>query len=241
MPRIRTIKPEFFRSDDVSALPLRARLTWIGLWTQCDDQGRMKDHVKLIKAGVWPLDPVSLADIEDDLRTLAAAGRIVRYQADGERYLAVTNWSRHQKINRPTVSHIPPPPNGPAPAEHYASEPKGTDNHNSTSTHGAFTEDSRGERKGKEGKGRDTRASFDTELPADHSPTPEPPLKCEEHTNIANPPPCGGCKDARREHMAWLAARNARIAAMPKCPTHRGQPAHNCSGCRADHLAGATA
>jgi hypothetical protein len=34
----------------------RARLTWIGLWTQCDDQGRTKDHVKLIKADVWPPD-----------------------------------------------------------------------------------------------------------------------------------------------------------------------------------------
>lgn len=58
MARIRTIKPSFFRSEDVAALPLRARLLWIGLWTQCDDQGRTKDNKQLIKdrrAGVTRL------------------------------------------------------------------------------------------------------------------------------------------------------------------------------------------
>jgi hypothetical protein len=42
MPRIRSIKPDFFKSEDVAALPLRARLLWIGLWTQCDDHGRTR-------------------------------------------------------------------------------------------------------------------------------------------------------------------------------------------------------
>lgn len=110
MARIRSIKPGFFTSEDVSRLPLRARLTWIGLWTHCDDQGRAKDNVKLIKAAVWPLDGVSLRDIEEDLATLAAHGRIVRYEVDGRRYLAVTNWGDHQKPNRPTTSRLPAPP-----------------------------------------------------------------------------------------------------------------------------------
>ncbi|WP_433225494.1 hypothetical protein [Actinomadura formosensis] len=110
MARIRSIKPGFFASEDVSALPLRARLTWIGLWTHCDDKGRTKDNVKLIKAAVWPLDDVSLRDIEDDLTTLAGHGRIVRYEVAGQRYLAITNWGDHQRVNKPTPSKIPPPP-----------------------------------------------------------------------------------------------------------------------------------
>ncbi len=110
MARIRSIKPGFFTSEDVSELPLRARLTWIGLWTHCDDQGRAKDNVKLIKAAVWPLDDVSLREVEDDLATLAAHGRIVRYEVDGRRYLVVVNWHDHQKPNRPTPSKLPAPP-----------------------------------------------------------------------------------------------------------------------------------
>lgn len=150
MPRIRSIKPGFFTSEDVSRLPLRARLTWIGLWTHCDDQGRAKDNVKLIKAAVWPLDPVTLRDIEEDLATLAAHGRIVRYEVDGRRYLAVTNWSDHQKPNRPTPSKIPAPPKDlpPPPAADGASGDSPTD-------HTPLTEDARtphdrrgGERRG---------------------------------------------------------------------------------------------
>jgi hypothetical protein len=109
MARIRTIKPDFFVSDTVSALPLRARLTWIGLWTHCDDYGRCRDNTKLIKAAVWPLDDVSIRDIEIDLNTLADRGLIYRYVVDGKNYLAVTSWAEHQKVDRPSKSTIPPP------------------------------------------------------------------------------------------------------------------------------------
>ena len=95
MARIRNIKPEFFTSEAVSELPIRARLTWIGLWTHCDNHGRARDNVKLIKAAVWPLDEVTLKDIEEDLATLARHGRIVRYSVRGKRYLVITNWGEH--------------------------------------------------------------------------------------------------------------------------------------------------
>jgi len=117
MARIRTIKPEFFTSEDVSALPMRARLTWIGLWTHCDDHGRTKDTVKLIKAAVWPLDQVTLQHIEEDLQLLSAAGRIVRYAVDGNTYLAVVNWHRHQNINRMSRPKHPGPPTATAPSD----------------------------------------------------------------------------------------------------------------------------
>jgi hypothetical protein len=221
MARIRTIKPSFFKSDDVSALPLRARLTWIGLWTQCDDQGRTKDHTRLIKADIWPLDTVSLADIEEDLSTLAAHGRIVRYEVDGKRYLEVTNWSEHQKIDRPSKSTIPPPTNG----------------------HRALVEDSTSTRagKGKEGRGREgTRDASAHEADGEamsEPPDSEPPSRCQKHLNSRNPPSCGPCADARREHNRWQKAYNERIADSPKCRVHRGEMAHNCRLCRAEELA----
>lgn len=96
MARIRSIKPEFFTSETVSQLPLRTRLTWIGLWTHCDNYGRARDNVKLIKAAVWPLDEVGPKDIEVDLNTLADCGLIVRYVVGGKSFLAVTNWKEHQ-------------------------------------------------------------------------------------------------------------------------------------------------
>lgn len=116
MPRIRTIKPEFFTSETVAELPVRARLTWIGLWTYCDDYGRCRDNVKLIKAAVWPLDEVSLTNIDKDLTDLQACGLVYRYTVDGKAYIQVTNWGEHQRVSHPTKSNLPPPwPDGKPP------------------------------------------------------------------------------------------------------------------------------
>lgn len=109
MPRIRTIKPDFFTSETVTLLSYRARLTWVGLWTHCDDEGRCRDNAKLIRAAIWPLDDVSVKQVEQDLEELGAAGRIIRYEVAGKRYIEVTNWAEHQKINRPVASKFPPP------------------------------------------------------------------------------------------------------------------------------------
>lgn len=215
MARIRTIKPGFFRSEDVSALPLRARLTWIGLWTQCDDQGRTKDNAKLIKADVWPLDPVSLTDIEEDLITLADHGRIVRYEVDGKRFLAVVNWDEHQTINRPTLSKIPAP---------------------SLNGHVSLTADSVNTpaRKGKEGKGKEGNAR-ERASPPDYPE--EPPLRCEDHTTTRNPPACGGCAEARKAHNRWELERSKRLLNAPRCPIHPTENADPCGLCRSETLA----
>lgn len=251
MARIRSIKPGFFRSEDVSALPMRARLTWIGLWTQCDDQGRAKDNPRLIKGDVWPLDDVSLADIEEDLSALAANGRIARYEVDGKRYLEVANWSEHQKIDRPTKSVIPPPsegtpysPNGRRALDEPSEEvsPKGTAMPEVIHRR-ALDESSTSPRvgKGRERKGGEgTRARGPSPADGTSPPEQEPPPKCPEHQHLAKPPPCGDCADARKAHEAWHADRRARLAAEPQCRAHRGQLARNCGGCAADRKAATT-
>ena len=37
--RIRSIKPEFWRSDDVNSMCIEDRLLFIGLWSYVDDNG----------------------------------------------------------------------------------------------------------------------------------------------------------------------------------------------------------
>lgn len=110
MARIRTIKPTFFRSLTVTELPKPTRLTWIGLWTYVDDAGRGVDDARLVKAELWPLDDDYPAKkVEKDLELLEANGSIRRYVVDGRRYFVIVEW-HHQKIDRPTPSLLPPPP-----------------------------------------------------------------------------------------------------------------------------------
>lgn len=147
MPRIRTIKPEFFTSLTIADLTPEQRLTFIGLWTHADDAGRCVDDSRLIKAAVWPLDDRTAADIEIDLKALTESSLITRYTLNRKRYLAVTNWDEHQRINRPTPSKLPAPEEGdPTPPD-----PVTRHDSDSLNTHAHFSEGSPQERKGKEG------------------------------------------------------------------------------------------
>lgn len=135
MARIRTIKPEFFTSLTIADLTPEQRLTFIGLWTQVDDEGRCVDDARLIKAALWPLDDRTASDIEIDVKALDAVDLITRYVCRGKRYIAVTNWHEHQKINRPSESKFPAPEDG---------EPLPPDPSDSRRAHGGLTEDSNG-------------------------------------------------------------------------------------------------
>jgi hypothetical protein len=147
MARIRTIKPDFFTSLTIADLTPEQRLTFIGLWTHADDAGRCVDDPRLIKAALWPLDDRTAADIEIDLKALSESSLITRYTLNRKRYLAVTNWDEHQRINRPTDSKLPAPEEGdPTPPD-----PMTRHDSDSLSAHTHFSEDSPQERKGREG------------------------------------------------------------------------------------------
>lgn len=151
MPRIRTIKPEFFTSLTVADLPVEARLTFIGLWTHADDAGRCVDDPRLIKAALWPLDPRTPEDIERDLGVLRECSLIVRYQFQNRRYLAVRNWREHQSISKPSASKLPSPDEGlPVPPDGFLNSKNSSDEEHSRNTPGVLPEDSSRERKGKE-------------------------------------------------------------------------------------------
>ncbi len=111
MARIRTIKPEFFTSPDVCALGVAARLTFVGLWTICDDHGRCPADARVIKGALWPLDDdVGAADVEDHLAELEKRDMIARYSAGGRAYLCVRAWDRHQRPTHRGRPKYPAPP-----------------------------------------------------------------------------------------------------------------------------------
>jgi hypothetical protein len=174
MARIRTIKPEFFTSLTIADLPLTARLTFIGLWTHVDDAGRCVDDARLIKAAAWPLDDRTAADIEIDLKLLTESSLITRYMLNQKRYLVVTGWSEHQRINRPTPSKLPAPEQG----EPTPPDPVTRHDSDSLRTHTQLSEDSPQERKGREGN-REGKEPPPT--PRDHSGQPAATQTGERH------------------------------------------------------------
>ena len=58
MPRIRTIKPEFWTDSKIVALTPHARLLFIGMWNFADDHGCVDDDPMQLKLRVLPADHV---------------------------------------------------------------------------------------------------------------------------------------------------------------------------------------
>lgn len=93
MARIRTIKPEFFTSDDICSLPAVARLLYIGLWCEADREGRFEWRPSAFRRRYLPDDTV---DIEALCQLLLDRGLVIRY-GDGLAY--IPTFSKHQHIN----------------------------------------------------------------------------------------------------------------------------------------------
>ncbi|MBA6092850.1 hypothetical protein H4C81_28980 [Pseudomonas monteilii] len=104
MARIRTIKPEFWTSEQVMECSAMARLLFIGIWNFCDDAGNHPMSPKTIKALVFPGDDITALTVEGLLAELVSNRLITIYEAASKQYLHVNGW-HHQKIDRPTVKH----------------------------------------------------------------------------------------------------------------------------------------
>ncbi len=105
MARIRTIKPEFFTSDDICALSPLARLLYVGLWCEADREGRLVWTPGVMKRRYLPDDA---CDIEALGAELTGRG-LIRLYGDG--LACIPSFARHQHVNiREAQSKLPPPP-----------------------------------------------------------------------------------------------------------------------------------
>lgn len=105
MPRIRTIKPEFWADEKLAPLSPVHRLVFLGLISMADDAGRLLDNVKSIDGFVFPDTDDSS---RESLNVLAQLARIERYTSEsGQRIIQVVGWSKHQRVDKPSRHCLP--------------------------------------------------------------------------------------------------------------------------------------
>lgn len=113
MARIRYLKPDFFKDEDLTEHPHWIRLLFQGLWTIADKEGRLEDRPKRIKVDLFPYENI---DIEKGLSELSRIKNhsirpfIQRYEAKGEKYIAIVNWHKHQRPHHTEKDSIIPEP-----------------------------------------------------------------------------------------------------------------------------------
>ncbi len=108
MARIRTVKPEFWTSEQIAECSPTARLLFIGIWSFSDDRGIHPASVKRLKMEVFPSDSITDDELGAMVVELEAAGLLISYHAWGKDYWHVTGWAKHQKIDKPTYRHPEP-------------------------------------------------------------------------------------------------------------------------------------
>jgi len=98
MARMRYIKPEFWTDSKIVALPLEARMLFIGMWNfAVCDRGHVEDDVLRLKMQVFPADDI---DVHAALDELLGAGRVVRITlTTGETFLHIIHLGDHQKAD----------------------------------------------------------------------------------------------------------------------------------------------
>ena len=110
--RIRSIRPEFWSSEDIAAMDWFTRLVYIGLWSYVDDNGVGRDIERLIVTDLFPLDEdlrESSRRVTGALRHLSDRGHVTRYEVDGKRYLHIVKWTTHQRIEKASKGRYPLP------------------------------------------------------------------------------------------------------------------------------------
>lgn len=107
MPRARNIKPAFFKNEVLGGLPFEDRLTFIGLWTLADREGRLEYRPSRIRIEIFPFD--AEVNVSSCLERLDSSGLVHRYHADGGEYIFIPMFKKHQRPHaNEAASEIPP-------------------------------------------------------------------------------------------------------------------------------------
>ncbi len=153
MARIRTIKPEFWTSEQVMSCTPTARLLFIGMWNFADDSGVISYSPVQIKAKVFPGDTFSSVEIKTMINELISNDLVRLFRPlDGKLYLFISGWNKHQKIDRP---------NRIFPVYDSKFEVKNPFDDNSTNDRRVFADNSTNDRRAFDDNSTNDRRAFD--------------------------------------------------------------------------------
>jgi hypothetical protein len=111
--RIRTIKPEWLEDERLATCSDTARMVSVALIVLADDYGNGRAHHLYLTSRIWPYASCdtheSLARVSRALHELVAIGFAQLYEIKGQTYYNLTNWKRHQRIDRPSQPLVPSP------------------------------------------------------------------------------------------------------------------------------------
>jgi len=119
----RVIRGQILASNSLGNVSVGAEMLFWRLLIAADDFGRLDGRLSVLRAAVYPARNVTLDELQDWLGELEKAdspqdgtpgpqdGPVVRYQVDGQPFIALRNWDRlRSNGRRARDSRFPAPP-----------------------------------------------------------------------------------------------------------------------------------
>ncbi|MEU6365718.1 HNH endonuclease signature motif containing protein [Streptomyces sp. NPDC046931] len=106
------MKPEFWEDELLGVIPRDARLLFIATFNMADDEGILRWTPAYIKAQAFMYDDdLTIGDVGKLMQCLTDTGLVFPYIGGVARQqmAVVVNFRKHQRINRPQKSKLPPP------------------------------------------------------------------------------------------------------------------------------------
>ena len=163
MARIRTVKPEFLRHEELQELESEhlgkyPMFVFMGLWSACDKQGVFPWKPKLLKLDIYPFLGY---DMGETLGILLDSGFVEKFEtANGKSWGFVPNFEKHQRI---TGDEGKNPSRYPSPHEAVAQQSRHTGDTSATQPRRM---DENGKRKGIKEKEGERNSSGSSEPPS---------------------------------------------------------------------------
>ena len=108
MARKRMISPDIWQSEDFSKLSILAKIVFIGMFSNADDEGRGRGKAVYLKSIIFPYDEdIRVADVDKTLSEISSNMSVIFYSHNENIYYELTNWNIWQKVEKPQASKIP--------------------------------------------------------------------------------------------------------------------------------------
>jgi len=97
MARKRSIDPHIWEDPGFNSLEIPARLIFIGMISNADDEGYIRADAGSIKRLIFGFDNISKEEVQKYLDQIKKLKTVHFYEIDGEEYAHFVKWSKYQK------------------------------------------------------------------------------------------------------------------------------------------------
>lgn len=104
MARPRAIKPTIWEDQDFTSRSIGARLTWIGMFSNADDEGYILANFKNLRRLIFGFDEgATITHLRGWMDELKAVSTIHFFEVEGEEYAHFIKWNDHQKQQKDRI------------------------------------------------------------------------------------------------------------------------------------------